>query len=95
MQWMFWTREKHLESLPGIKSHTSHAVAQSIHRLCCQQSVFSKSISVVGHNVGKLHFDYTNTYGIPKPILMCVSVLAHEQITMPSHMPAGTAQLYH
>ena len=43
----------------------------------------------MGRNVGKLRFDYTNTYSIPKAILMCVSVLAHEYVTM----PAGTAQL--
>ena len=49
----------------------------------------------MGHNVGKIRFDCTNTYSIPKAILMCVSVLAHEDVTMPSHMPAATAQFHH
>jgi hypothetical protein len=49
----------------------------------------------VGHNVGKLLFEYTNTSSIPKAILMCVSVLAHEHVMMPSHTHASTAQLHH
>jgi hypothetical protein len=32
---------------------------------------------------------------IPKAIFMFVSVLAHEHVTMQSHMTAGTAQLHH
>jgi hypothetical protein len=49
----------------------------------------------VGHNVRKLCFDSTSSYSTPKAILMFVSVLAHEHVTMLSHMRAGTAQLHH
>ena len=34
----------------------------------------------MGHNVGKLHFDYTNAYSIPEAILMCTQYCAGDKI---------------
>jgi len=90
---MFWIRE--ISGVPSRNQISYQPHCSSVSTLCCQRSVFSRSISIVGHNVGKIRFDCTNTYSIPKAILMCVSVLAHEDVTMPSHMPAATAQFHH